>query len=102
MSLFKKKKEMLKSDATPQDTLQSLQQKVNQAILMIGDFHFRKTQLNKDLAAVNDGINTWTQKAESFIEEAQKVQQKLQAEVAAEVEKGKAKLEAADAAPKAD
>jgi hypothetical protein len=81
---------MFKPRPANQNTLQSLQQEFNQELFSLGDLHYRKHMINQELRKIDALINTCHQKADQIGKDARKAQAKMQGEVMAKVEEGKA------------
>jgi archaellum component FlaC len=86
MKLFKGKKESNKPV-----NLQDLQHQFNQVMFELGGLQYRKSMIKQELARLDSGINTLTQKADRLGEDAAKVKAKMEEEVKAKVKEGEVK-----------
>lgn len=81
-----------KKDRAPEN-LQAIQQVFNQVVFELGDLHYRKYMISRELNKVQDDINSHNQKLDSLGKQAQQLRNKAQSELNKTIQTGETKDE---------
>jgi hypothetical protein len=89
LNKFKKKLAGIEAKG-PEENLQDIQKTINEKILHLGDYEYKKHTLHRELNSCSEKIHSLTQELDKLIEKGVAIRNRIQEEMNAKIAEGKA------------